>query len=494
MKTIHNIYIAACLFSVLLTSCDLARDLDDYEPLNSLPAETAITNENTSELALAGIYSTLLNGSSPELSILGSKLSGVDGGGYPGSLTSEGRALLVNAPLSTGNSVLGMYAAEYVMINRANWVINGVEKLTDENFINDARRTEILGEAKTLRAMAHFNLLRFFGQYYDLDSNYGIDVRLEPARNAEAHPRLSVGETYDAILKDLDQGIELAPDLRQKYFVSKTFAKGLKAKVLLYMGKYAEAAALSKEVITSSGPNFVLESSFENLFDHSNANTIKNKEALFSVYSDDNELTYNGEYWSLYSSVSNWYYNLGATGTVTVGGQVIKFDGGRTAFMKTGEFIVGNYNGNMKFMQQYGPQAQFETLYLLRMAEMYLIYAEASARSTNSVSAEALASLNAVRIRAGATTGGNGFVTYPSTISYAQFLEAVRIEKLMELGSEFGEDWFDLVRYDRADGFGSGFKVSDVKATATNTDFYIMPIPQSTITSGKNVIKQNPGY
>ncbi|MNG13296.1 hypothetical protein D3C84_969680 [compost metagenome] len=64
----------------------------------------------------------------------------------------------------------------------------------------------------------------------------------------------------------------------------------------------------------------------------------------------------------------------------------------------------------------------------------------------------------------------------------------------MELGSETGEEWYDLVRYDYIDGFGTGFKVSDVKATAVNPDFFIMPIPDASVRVAQDVIKQNPGY
>nr|WP_315246760.1 RagB/SusD family nutrient uptake outer membrane protein [uncultured Flavobacterium sp.] len=498
MKSINNIYIAACLFSVFFVSCELTKDLDEYEPLYSLPAESAIADESSSELALTGVYSILQQkgGSNPTSSILGSTLSGVDTGGYPAFLSAEDRALLANTPLTIGSKVQSLYAGEYTMINRANWVISGVEKLTDANFTNDNRRTEIVGEAKILRALGHFTLLKEFGQFYDIDSEYGINVRLEPATDATALPRVSVGATYDAILKDLEDGIATAPDLRRKYFVNKTFAKGLKAKVLLYMGRYAEASAVAKDVLDNSGPNFALVANFATLFDHTTINTLNNTEGLFAVYADVDETLGNGNYWAIFNAVSDSYYNLGETGTVTIAGQVINYDATRIPFMKTGQYAIPNfgYNGNMKFAQRFGPQSQFETLYFLRMAEIYLIYAEAAARSTNSVPSEALTALNTIRTRAGATTGGNGFVTYPPAITYAQFLEAVRMEKLMELGSETGENWYDLIRYDYADGFGTGFQVSDVKATATNPDFFIMPIPDVSIKAGNNIIKQNPGY
>lgn len=499
MKSKYNLYIAASLFSVLLISCDLTKELDDYEPLYSLPAETAISDESSAELALTGVYSILQQkgGANPNCSIIGSTLSGINGGGYGPLMNAEDRSLMANNPISDGDIVAGIYAGQYTMINRANWVISGVEKLTDNNFTNDNRRTEIVGEAKILRAIGHFYLLRLYGQFYDLNSEYGINVRLEPAREATPQPRISVGATYEAVLKDLDDGIAAAPSFRARYYVNKTFAKGLKAKVLLYMGKYAEAAALAKDVMQNSGSNFALTPTFNELFDHRSSSTLLNSESLFSVYTDDDERIANGAYWSFIAGVSNWYYNLGKTGSMTVGGQTIKYDQNRIPFMETGTYLFQGLgiNGNMKFAQFTGPDALFDNQYYLRMAEMYLIYAEAAARSTNSVPADALTALNAIRIRSGATTtGGNGFVTYPSTISYAQFLEAVRIEKMMELGTEFGEEWYDLVRYDYADGFGTGFQASDVKPTATNSDKFILPIPAISIKTGKGVIEQNPNY
>ncbi|WP_159433462.1 RagB/SusD family nutrient uptake outer membrane protein [Flavobacterium saccharophilum] len=480
-------------------SCDLTKDLDEYEPLYSLPAETAISDESSAELALTGVYAILQQkgGANPQNSMIGSTLSGINAGGYPAFLYAEDYSLMANNPITDGDIVAGIYAGQYTMINRANWVISGVEKLTANNFVNDNRQAEIVGEAKILRAVGHFYLLRLYGQFYDINSEYGVNVRLEPARDATVHPRISVGETYDAIIKDLDDGIASAPALRTKYYVNKTFAKGLKAKVLLYMGKYAEAAALAKDVMQNSGANFALTPTFTELFNHRSGNTIKNSESLFSIYADDNETLGNGAFWSVFAGVSDWYYNLAKNGSMTVGGQVIKYDQNRIPFMETGTYIFqgAGINGNMKFAQFTGPDAIFDTLYYLRMAEMYLIYAEAAARSTNSVPADALTALNAIRIRSGATTtGGNGFVTYPSSISYAQFLEAVRIEKMMELGTEFGEEWFDLVRYDYADGFGTGFKASDVKPTATNSDKFILPIPAISIKTGKGIIKQNPTY
>ena len=80
MKNTIPFLTIGCLSLILVfTSCDLAQPLDDYEPLYSLDAETAIADETSAELALTGMYSVLhqqsvLSGN-PEHSILPSRLS-----------------------------------------------------------------------------------------------------------------------------------------------------------------------------------------------------------------------------------------------------------------------------------------------------------------------------------------------------------------------------------------------------------------------------------
>ena len=63
-----------------------------------------------------------------------------------------------------------------------------------------------------------------------------------------------------------------------------------------------------------------------------------------------------------------------------------------------------------------------------------------------------------------------------------------------ELFGEMGEEWYDLIRYDYADGFGSGFQVSDIKPTATNSDKFILPFDEKNLAAGNNIVVQNPGY
>jgi hypothetical protein len=480
-----------------MTSCSLAPDLDSYEPLYSLPAEQAISNESSAELALAGTYKVLRD--NVYYSILPSMLSGTDEGSFvvqTGQATTEQLGFLNNSPVTDGTQLLSVYTTLYTMINRANWIIEKVPALSDNVFPTPNRKKEIVAEAKMLRALANFSLLRSFGQFYDLSSPYGIVIRLAPAKGKEVLPRSTVQQSYEAIIADLDSGIAEGPEGKAKFYVSRIFAKGLKAKVMLYMGDYTQAASLAADVINNSGTNYKLIPNYADLFVQLTPSAFNNTESLLNVYSDTDEQLTLGFYWNGYfSSLSNTFANKATQEPVTIGGQSILYDSTRIPFILTGAPLIDGFgNGDMKFKQILTGVGE-ETLYILRMSEMYLIYAEADARSKSLVSPQALKALNDVRVRAGATTtGGNGFETYPSSITYAQFLEVLRMEKSIELATETGEEWFDLVRYDHADGFGTGFQVKDIKPTAINSDKFVLPIPYSSIQQGAGVIKQNPSY
>ncbi|UMB61588.1 RagB/SusD family nutrient uptake outer membrane protein [Lutibacter sp. A80] len=502
MKNIIYLYKSLfCILLLLLTSCQLTEDLDEYEPLYSLPGETAISNQTSAELALTGMYATLRQtslGGFPHYTIVPSTLSGIDTGGLF-SYGVEDKGFQSNNPDPTGTKTRAIYTNLYTLINRANWVIEGTEKLVSSDFVNPDRQLEIIGEAKAMRATGHFYLLRLYGQFYDLSSEYGVVLNLVPAKDANPKPRNTVAETYTAILDDLEDAIVEAPNVTNKYYASSVYAKGLKAKVLLYKGDYSQAALVAEDVINNSGSNFGLMTTFGELFQHEGANDYLNTvESLFNTYSDLDEGIGSGNFWDgIFANTSDAFYELGENGTMTINGQVIKHDATRIPYMQLGTPFSSSFNGNFKYKQRQGINL-YETHYHLRMAEIYLIYAEAEARRNTVVTTEALNALNAIRLRAGATTtGADGFETYPISISYPEFLEAVRIEKLMELATEMGEDFYDMVRYEilaTPTPSGESFKASMVNATATNQDKFIIPIPETSIIAGQGVVKQNPSY
>ncbi len=484
------------LFLITMYSCDLTESIDDYEPLYSLESENSIIDEETSELAINGVYSiyrsnpidiTIINLLSPFANPPAYSLSNEE---YVGWLNMN--------PIVSGQMSTDFYSSHYKAINNCNWIIEKVTGLSDNAFMTDNRKDEIVGEAKILRAMSHFYLLRLYGQFYDVDSKYGIDIRLTPVKNASAYARKTVLESYEAIIKDLDEAILLAPELRvNKAYVNKMFAKGLKAKVLLYKGDYSEAAKISKSIIDNTDNIFALESNFKDIFYPKGSTSIFNKpEVLFGfagISGGQNSLYLNYIFGNYGINLNQTYMNeVGLS--VNINGQSISYAGNRIT-----DIFPSNMQGSYKIdkydLYSTGSTETYSMWYQMRMSEVYLIHAEAEARSKNNVTSEALNALNAVRTRGGATsTGEDGFEVYPEDILLDQFLTAVRYEKLVELTFEAGENWFDLVRYDYIDGFENGFKISDLKVTATNSDKFILPIPLSSIEAGGGIVEQNPSY
>ena len=112
--------------------------------------------------------------------------------------------------------------------------------------------------------------------------------------------------------------------------------------------------------------------------------------------------------------------------------------------------------------------------YVIRLAELYLIRAEARAKKATPDLAGAVSDLNIVRARAEvpAFTGA----------TQAEVIQAIEDENSLEFAFE-SHRWFDLVRTKRV---GAVLGV-------TNANFWLFPLPYSDILSDPDVT-QNPGY
>ncbi|MBQ4913622.1 RagB/SusD family nutrient uptake outer membrane protein [Maribacter sp. MMG018] len=489
-----GVFICLLIFS----SCDLTTAVDDVEPLYTISADEAIYDEKSADLALLGVYSgmTQYGLDFPTVFFVPDIFLGYSNAGFYAN-NEEQLGWSSNNPILTGSIQHGAYTRFYSLINNANWVIEQTGMLSDDIFDTPGRRAEVIAEARLMRALATFYLLRAYGQFYDTSSEFGVVLRTDPARYEEELPRSSVQETYTAILADIEDGIANAPENRGKTFTNKTFARAFKAKVLLYMGDYQQAASEAKAVIENPGSGFALEADYASIFGpHDSPTLFEKSEIIFGIPGvetpEGTGVGWGNFYNGFSAGVDPVYFDMVNTGTLTIGGQTIAHDGGRV------ESITDPFGGSLgtPLMTKYSDYTtDYEMHYVMRMAEIYLIHAEAAARASGMVTPEALSSLNEVRKRAGATTtGGDGFETYPESISLSEFLEAVRIEKLVELYAENGENWFDAVRYAYEDGgFNSGFQVSEIKATATDPNKFIFPIPQTSV-EVNSLLVQNPGY
>jgi len=463
---IKQITLYTTILALTFTSCEVV-DVTDVDPVFQIDEENVITDIAGADRALKGVYSLLIaNNQFGQAYVI--TLPGITTtmgltqkpGVFAGSPANE-TDFFTNEARPDNGYIADYYPAIYKLINNANHVIEKTTNLETD----DSRKGEIIAEAKFLRALSHFYLLRLHGEFFDIESTYGVVLKSSPIENSDAQPRATVEQSYQFILDDLDDAILNAPSFSTTIYASKLAAKSLKSKVLLYKKDYAEAAVLAEEVINSGLRS--LETEFADVF----AKKITDPfEAIFqSNYDDFDEYNNKQAYFAFFYALSDDYVDL------------LSGDARYDAVVANAGFfgLVSKKFTNPENINQ----RRADTEYFLRLAEMYLIYAEAILRSDNSENAITIArdNVNIIRERA-----GNPLI---STTERTTLLEEIRMEKLLELGAESGEEWFDLVRYHKE----GDLNINDIKPLPSEANL-ILPMPRNTVLISNNVVEQNPGY
>ncbi len=466
-KNIIKSVVAVLCFSTF-SSCNI----DDVKPFNQLTAENVVRDELSAQAVLNGIYSGWkvleLNAFPLHLEALGTV------GNFTGSVSGS-NGFNTNQVLPENPYISNLYNAHYKIINGSNFLIQELEAGKAIG-INESSKTEMLAQAKFHRAMAYFNLLRYFGEYFDASSQYGVVLRTNFANGLEYSPRSSVAETYSLILSDLNYASNNGPEYVEHYRVGQVAATALLARVQLYRGEYAAAETLAGIVIDNA-EGYELEGSYASIF----ANGYNSSETIFAIYNDILPSGGSGMYQVSRTKYSNAFKDIAdnqVEGEGTLDGAGSGFDS-RFIFAYSDATKGINLNGKYPANENVATSTR-STLYYIRLAEMYLIRAEAIARSNGDLDA-ALADVNTIRLRAG--------VEEKELTDKATLLDDIRKEKMLELFYENGESWFDLIRYHKA----GDLNAFDEKSSLTNTKQFILPIGISVLT-GNNLMIQNPGY
>ena len=147
---------------------------------------------------------------------------------------------------ANSNQVYFAYYFYYRIISNANMLINNI----DEAEGPEAEKKIIKGEALAYRAWAHFYLVQLFGKRYEAGGpNSQLGVPLMLTNTTEPQPRATVAEVYTQVNKDLDDAIvNLAGYNRAfKSHFNTAVVKGIKARVALTMQDWANAAKFASE-------------------------------------------------------------------------------------------------------------------------------------------------------------------------------------------------------------------------------------------------------
>ncbi len=473
MKTVNTKFTKLLFLALLvLASCDV----DNLEPINELTEDNVIRDGASANAVLNRVYTLHRNSATRSTNAvdmsIALNLSGID--------QEIGRLISPNQmpDFSTNNTqddseiIQEYYEELYLIINTANFLIEKLEE-GPLSGLSEERSLEIQAEARTMRAMAHFHALRVWGQYYDMGSDLGVVLGLKPIRGNEATPRSSVQEVYDAILTDLQFGIANGPSNRERFYMSATLAQALLAKVHLYMGDFTNAAANARAVIENTEDNFELYTgSYLNIWQE----RWENPEVLFAPFANgrlNNEDNGEGSKIPVAVFPSSILLEIADKSTGAMDGNLDpRYPVPDEPFFPV--FLAPQNKYPRQFNQEIG-----NTYYYMRMAEVYLIHAEAETRRAGGNTANALVSLNAVRQRQG--------VPDKTFVDSATLLSDIMDEKSIELFWEVGESWFDLVRY-HINGDLDAFAL---KESLNNVNQFIFPIPNAAIV-GNPALTPNP--
>lgn len=460
------------LFAIASTvaSCNI----DDIQPNNKLTTENTIRDEASAQLVLNGVYDL---GKEFDVSFFPLHLAAYGNEGTISGFMSGSKGFNTNEVPVDNIFLTNLYSGHYKIINSCNFLIQELEAGKAIG-ISEEKKAEMMAQAKFQRAFAYFNLLRYFGEFYDLNSSYGVVLRTSFSAVLEAKPRNTVGEVYQQIEEDLVYASAMGPVYVEHFYSGSLAAKALLSKVYLYTGKFTEAATLADEVINNA-EGYALEAQYSDIY----KNSFNSSEVIFAPITGPDNEGKTAMYQVNTTIYSQTLKNLadaqvGTANDGSLSGSGSGYDP-RFAFAYSTATKKSNGNGKYPFLNTIASQGN--TLYHLRLAEIYLIKAEAETRKTGGDLNVALESLNEIRNRAG--------VAEKELTDKATLLEDIRNEKLLELFFENGEGWFDIVRYVNL----GNLTAASAKATLVSPNQFVLPIPLQIIAGNKTVI-QNKGY
>lgn len=456
MKKINYIFVSM----ILLTATSSCKKFLDIKPLDAVSDEQTIFDKASAETALNGTYRQLsASGYYGENFVtLGYFPSGdiVNG-------TTGGGANLVNVNYRSDDANFSSaWTAIYGTINRANNVISKVTSVQDAK-LTEANKNQIIAEAKFIRALAYFDLSRAWG---------GVQIFLEPTKDLVTFPnvpRSSLEQTHAQILKDLTEAEAALPNTVNRIRATRKTVWALRARFHLYRKEWSLASEYASKLITETA-NYELIKPFSDWFAN---NRVGTRESIFELqYSAQNPSTIRAQ--MQHPNRGGTYRYFPSAKFVTL----LKNSGGRRALIDSvRQGTVTQWFGNL-----YYRNPATDPAYIFRIAEIYLIRAEANAQ-LNDLSG-AVTDLNAVRSRANVSQLQLG--TDVNTAE--EILIAIENERRVEFAFE-AHRWFDLARTGRAK---TVLEALDPK-TVVDPHELLFPIPITQLQLDPS-LTQNPGY
>lgn len=433
------LYASLLMVVIVPASCDKEDNLYPI-PTTSISDASAFASPDRILNQVRGLYATMRNGA-----FYGGRYliyNDIRGEEFINELTNDVTGLSVwsHTMNNSTNNVKDLWAQAYFVINRANVFLDAMAA-GGNDVAGPALSANYNAEARLIRALSYYSLLQLYARPYadGNGSKPGLPLRLTGNVGSGDYnlARSTVAEVYAQILSDLNfaesnlpltYGVALTNTTR----AHRNTAIALKTRVYLSMQRYADVITEANKIVSgttsftaTSGVPHALQADITNVFKTPYTTT----ESIFSLPFNDNEIPGTQNQLGYYYGVSalnggNGEYSLNASGIIG--------NSGWTATDKRRSFIFTASTGK-KYLSKFSSKSPFiDFVPVIRYAEVLLNLAEARARSTNSVDAQAVALLNAVRQRSDPTT----VFTVASFTSAAQLIDAILIERRIEFLGE----------------------------------------------------------
>ncbi|QEH42558.1 RagB/SusD family nutrient uptake outer membrane protein [Chitinophaga sp. XS-30] len=459
MKSLNRLFIIL-IAGTAITGC--RKFVDVPLPITQLSTESAFSTDAKANSAMRGIYAGLVSGwvASPFTGAMTGNLGLSADELEKTSLTGEFPLFFENNLNASMNTINGaLWGSFYSTIYQAN---NAITHIGNSKGIAPANKEFLTGEAHFLRALAYFYLVNM---YDSVPLTTTADYRTNGLLFRESPEKV-----YEQIRQDLRYAQEKAGNQHTgtgfRARGNQWTATALLARVQLYTGNWEEAEAEATKVINAGfykmGP---LEETF----------LATSGEVILQLGNAGANL-YTSEGSAITSSQVNPTYRFSTWLDAAFEPGDLRTD----AWTRVG---ANGFRGPAKYKTFSNTQANAkkEGTVVLRLAEQYLIRAEARAMQDDL--SGAIADVDTVRSRAGLPLLSD----ISPDIAKEPLLAAIMKERMTELFAEFGHRWFDVKRTGQAD------IIFGARKPGWRTEAALFPIPFKDRQFNPN-LGQNPGY
>ncbi|MFC3197133.1 RagB/SusD family nutrient uptake outer membrane protein [Parapedobacter deserti] len=474
-------------FAILLAGAGSCSSfLDPGAPKNQMPAALAFTDDKTATASVTGVLSRMNQLNYQFANVLSMILPAMAADEFVYAVSSAPFDEFKDNAVSSANQYVStLWSQPYSYIAQANACIEGLEAATG---LSPAVKSQLLGEARFIRAFCYFYLVNYFG---DVPLVQTTDISVSNTLG-----RAPAAEVYTAIIADLQDAKErlgngypagAAVDAGgERIRANKAVASALLARAYLYTEQWQAAAAEATAVIGNSLYRLMDTEALDDVFKANSDETIWQLQAVNTAGGRN---TWEGFLLIPATPTSSPLFRL------VPGYLYDAFEAGDERFASWVGSVTTSTGAEhrypYKYKARFGVTPVQEYTMVLRLAEQYLIRAEAALMQGRPE--EAMVDINTIRRRAGLAELPADAGAYGGAGAFAAAArEALEQERRVELFGEWGHRWFDLRRWPSVTGDTNKTRADDVLPALKNdwqsADIYL-PLPDAATRTNPNLLK-----